>query len=102
MNILHPLTTTARLGSSSAGLTMTLDELEAIKDFEEGNRHERINGVVVATPEPSPSPWNSNDELGRLLRNYGQDHPQGHCLSGTLPDVYLITSPTLQRFNHHQ
>lgn len=97
MNILHPAMSTRRLSFSSAGLSMSLAEFDAIKDFEEGYRFELINGVVVVTPEPAPSHWSINDELGRLLRNYGEDHPQGSCLSGTIPEVYLITSYAKRR-----
>lgn len=97
MNILHPAMTGRRLNFASAGLSMTLAEFDAINDFEEGYRFELINGVVVVTPEPAPSHWSANDELGRLLRNYGEDHPQGSCLSGTVPEVYLLTSYAKRR-----
>jgi Uma2 family endonuclease len=87
-----PRTKTGRLTHGAAGVRMTLEEFQNFDDFEEGLRFELIRGVLVVTPSPAPSHWSINDELGRMLRNYAESHPQGKCLSATIPELDVITS----------
>lgn len=91
------LTDTRRLTLESAGMRMSLVEFDEVDDYEEGYRYELIHGVVVVTPSPSPPHSSSNDELGRLIRNYAADHPNGKCVDGTYPECDLITSSGKRR-----
>ncbi|MBI4601033.1 MAG: Uma2 family endonuclease [Planctomycetes bacterium] len=78
------------LGPADAGMPMTLDEFEAA-DFEPGHRYELIHGILVVTPPPLEEERDSNEELGRWLRNYQESEPQGKSMDLTLPEQNLRT-----------
>ena len=78
------------IGPRDAGMTMTLDEFERA-DYVRGYRYELIHGVLVVNPPPLEEERDSNEELGRWLRNYQEFHPQGKSLDLTLPEHNLRT-----------
>src|SRR6476620_6763712 len=85
MPVLELLPLTEPYGPESNGILMTPAEFDGA-EFEEGWRYELINGVLVVTPIPLENETDPNEELGRLLRNYAADHPQGTALNATLPE----------------
>ncbi len=78
------------IGPRDAGMTMTLDEFERA-EYVRGYRYELIHGVLVVNPPPLEEERDSNEELGRWLRNYQEFHPQGKSLDLTLPEQNLRT-----------
>ncbi|MBI3409877.1 MAG: Uma2 family endonuclease [Planctomycetes bacterium] len=60
--------------------------------FERGFRYELINGVLIVSPAPLENQRDPNDELGRLLRNYQENHPDGSALDATLPEHTIRTA----------
>lgn len=80
------------LGPRSAGLLMTVEEFDEVEEYDENYLYELINGVLVVNPIPLPEETDPNEELGRLLRNYKEQHPQGAALDKTLPQQYIRTS----------
>ncbi|MDQ3329921.1 MAG: Uma2 family endonuclease [Planctomycetota bacterium] len=83
------LTPALRLDRESNGMLMTSDEFDAIEDVEPGRRYELIRGVVIVTPPPDEGQRGPNDELGYLLRDYRDAHPEGSALDDTLPENYI-------------
>ncbi|HEU5115088.1 MAG TPA: Uma2 family endonuclease, partial [Isosphaeraceae bacterium] len=83
-----------RVGLGSAGTPMTVEEFDTLEeeDCDELYRYELINGVLVVAPIPSEMEGDPNEELGRLLRNYGEDHPEGSALNATLAERYILTN----------
>lgn len=83
-----------RIGLSSAGVLMTPAEFDAIRRSDPRFRYELIHGVLVVTRLPSLAEVDPNEELGHLLRNYRDRHPQGQTLNATIPEryVYLVNS----------
>lgn len=80
-----------KFGLGSSGILMTPEEFDAI-DYEDVDpcwKYELINGVFVVSPLPFPQETDPNEELGRWLRNYQEDHPQGKALDKTLPEQYI-------------
>lgn len=75
-----------RLDKSSNGILMTPDEFDAVPEWNENYRYELINGVVVVSPAVTVSEADPNEELGRLLRNYQESHPQGVALDFTVDE----------------
>ena len=69
---------------SSAGLRMTPEEFDAITRFNKRYRYELVHGVLVVTPPPAAAERALNDELGRLLLNYGDRQPAGSSPESTL------------------
>src|SRR5262249_52697151 len=63
-----------------AGTLMTPEEFDAVEDYDENYRYELINGVLIVAPIASGEETGPNEELGRWLRNYREQHPQGSVL----------------------
>jgi Uma2 family endonuclease len=84
------------LGPASAGVPLTPRQFDQA-DYEEGWRYELINGVLVVSPLPLNAEVDPNEELGRLLRNYQEGHPQGNALDMTLPERQIITRKNRRR-----
>lgn len=80
----------ARVGPGSAGISMTLEEFDALtrEDCVPGYRYELIRGILVVTPPPGGGEADPNDELARLFRNYQVDDPRS-TLDLTLPERYV-------------
>jgi Uma2 family endonuclease len=78
-------------GIESAGILMTPGEFDDadFEDFDPGWDYELINEVLVVSPIPLRQETDPNDELGRLLRNYQEFHPEGKALDKTLPEQYI-------------
>jgi Uma2 family endonuclease len=83
MSTAMPAVRRLRIGPRSAGLLLTTAEFDHAR-FREGWRYELINGVLVVSPTPSRQERHPNEELGYLLRNYQEGHPQGTSLDLTL------------------
>src|SRR6516225_8283387 len=64
MSTVEIQTAAARLDASSAGISMTPEEFDAITDYDECFNYELINGVLVVTPMSSRSERSPNDLLG--------------------------------------
>jgi Uma2 family endonuclease len=90
------LATKLVLGPRLAGTAMTPEEFDAVEEYDEDYCYELINGVLVVTPIPLAEETDPNEELGRWLRNYREQHPQGSALDKTLPQQYVPT-PTHRR-----
>ncbi len=88
--------TTRRFGPESTGILMTPQEFDRA-DFIEGWRYELINGVLIVSPTPSLKERDPNEELGRWLRNYQEDHPQGAALDHTIHEHTVITRRNRRR-----
>jgi len=80
------------LGLTSAGTLMTPEEFDAVTEYDPEYCYELIHGVLVVTPIPLAEETDPNDELGHLLRNYQDQHPQGRILDGTLPQQFVRTT----------
>ena len=78
-----------RLSPGSNGMLMTSEEFGDVTEAERGYRYELIRGIVIVSPPPSPASRGPNEELGRLLLNYRDDHPLGKAMDDTLPENYV-------------
>ena len=76
------------VGIACAGIRMTDEEFDAA-DFDDEWVYELINGVLVVSPVPGEGEVDPNEELGRMLRNYREQHPRGKALDKTLPERYV-------------
>ena len=77
------------LGPELNGILMTVDEFDAVTDYDEDYRYELINGVLVVNPIPSEEERDPNDELGHWIRTWRDLHPQGSLLNATLTEQYI-------------
>jgi Uma2 family endonuclease len=75
------------IGPASAGIALTPEEFDALRweDCDDRYRYELINGVLVVSPLVADAEADPNDELGHLLRTYGESK-NGHHLDKTLPE----------------
>src|SRR5450432_1229757 len=82
-----------KFGFESNGILMTPQEFDDADpdDFDECWDYELINGVLVVSPIPMVQEVDPNEELGHMLRTYGESHPQGKFLDKTLPERYVKT-----------
>jgi len=87
---------TRLFGPSSAGTLMTLREFDRAR-FVDGYRYELIHGVLVVTPAPLIFERDPNEELGRWLRNYQKNHPQGAVLDFTVHEHMIRTKKSRRR-----
>lgn len=71
------------LGPSANGMLLGPEEFDSA-EYERGWRYELIRGVLIVTPAPLAEERDPNEELGRLLRNYQEMHPDGAALDKTL------------------
>jgi hypothetical protein len=97
---MNPLLATVgklRLDFESAGMLLTPEEFDAVDDYDDEYRYELIRGVLVVNPIPSEGEVDPNEELGRWLRNYQEQHPQGAALDATLPERYVRTATSRRR-----
>ena len=73
----------ARIDRRSNGMSMTPEEFDSARNFDDRYRYELIRGVLIVSPPPLLSERDANEELGHLLRNYRDVHPQGGALDDT-------------------
>jgi Uma2 family endonuclease len=86
-----------RIGLESAGILMTPEEFDAIEDYDDLYRYELIHGVLVVHAIPLPEEVGPNQELGRMLLNYQEQHPKGRALDATLPERFVQTKDSRRR-----
>jgi len=79
------------LGPGLAGILMTPEEFDEIEEYDEEYRYELVHGVLVVNPIPLIAETDPNEELGYLLRQYRDQHPQGSTLNLTVPQQYVHT-----------
>lgn len=84
------------LGPEANGVLLTPEEFDNA-EFEEGWRYELINGVLIVSPAPLERERDPNEELGRWLRNYQEDHPDGKALDVTLAEHTVYTGRNRRR-----
>jgi hypothetical protein len=72
-----------RVGPDSAGVLMTLEEFDAIEDYDELYHYELVHGVLIVTPFASEAETKPNEILGHLLPTYQETHPRGATLDET-------------------
>jgi Uma2 family endonuclease len=85
-----PLTTVLQIGPLSNGILLTPEEFDAAA-FEPGWRYELIHGVLIVTAGHGRAERDANDDLGHVLRNYQDEHPQGAALDATLSEETIRT-----------
>lgn len=90
------LATGYRLRPDMAGMRLSPDEFDASSGTR-GHRYELIQGVLVVTPMPGRRERHPNEELGYLLRDYQEHHPQGKCLDLSLPEETLSLGDNRRR-----
>jgi Uma2 family endonuclease len=83
-------------GPESNGILMTPEEFDAA-DFDEFWSYELINGILIVSPIPFEEEVDPNEELGHLLRQYQESHPQGSALNKTLFERYVRTKTSRRR-----
>ncbi|MBX6312067.1 MAG: Uma2 family endonuclease [Isosphaeraceae bacterium] len=86
-----------RIGLGSAGIRMMPEEFDALWHADPRYRYELIRGVLIVSRLPLVGETDPNEELGRLLRNYQVDHPQGSVLDKTLPERYVYLPDSRRR-----
>lgn len=89
MSVGFPDTSQLHLGPDSSGALLTPDEFDAA-EFEEGWRYELIHGVLVVSPAALRKERDPNEELGRWLRNYQEEHPHGASLDATFYEETVV------------
>jgi Uma2 family endonuclease len=85
-----------RLGPHSNGVILAPWEFDDA-EFEPGWRYELVNGVLIVNPSPVLEERDPNEELGRLLRNYQESHPQGSSLDFTVSEQTVHIGPHRRR-----
>jgi Uma2 family endonuclease len=85
------------LGPEHNGIRMRVEEFDAVEDCNELYTYELVHGVLIVNPPPSRKERGPNEELGRLLLNYRDEHPQGFAMSGTLSEEPVRTSDSRRR-----
>ena len=78
-----------KLGRHSNGRLMTPQEFDAVRDYDDLYRYELVHGVLIVSPFAGIQERDPNEELGRLLRNYQDAHPQGSVIDTTVVEHYL-------------
>lgn len=78
-----------RIGPQSNGMLMTPEEFDAAEDWDEFYKYELIHGVLVVNPPPDAIERDPNDDLGHLIRQFQDVHPNGCCVDKTLPEQTL-------------
>ncbi len=96
MSTATPAVRRLRLGPRSAGQLLTPAEFDSAR-FQGGWRYELINGVLVVSPTPSRKERHPNQELGRWLANYQEQHPQGSSLDLNLYEETIETRQNRRR-----
>lgn len=91
------LESTLTLGPEHNGILMSVDEFDAIEDYDDTYRYELIHGVLIVSPIPLPTERILNDELALELGTYRRDHPNGRHLDFMLPENYVHLEDSRRR-----
>ncbi|MFN0053723.1 MAG: Uma2 family endonuclease [Planctomycetales bacterium] len=75
------------IGPGDNGIRMTPAEFDAIDDYNDLYRYELINGVLIVNAAPSRFERDPNEEMGRWIRNYQEQHPG--IVQKTLAEEYV-------------
>ena len=86
-----------RLDLGCAGIRMTAQEFDAIRRSDPRFRYELIGGRLVLSRMPSIGEVGPNQELGRLLLNYGETAQGASVLDGTIPERYVTPGENRRR-----
>src|SRR5438309_204859 len=88
-----------KFGIESSGNLMNAQEFDDADpdDFDPAWDYELINGVLIVSPIPLEQESDPNEELGRCLRNYQEDHPSGNALDKTLAERYVKCGRTRRK-----
>jgi Uma2 family endonuclease len=80
-------------------MLMTPDEFDSTPEWAwvRHLRYELVNGVLVVTPPAGDAEADPNEELGRLLRNYKEDNPDGAALDYTVNERNVPTTANRRR-----
>jgi len=84
------------IGPDSNGMLMTVEEFDAVEEWDDRYRYELVHGVLIVTPPAGIGERSPNDVLGHWLRSYQESHPQGSHLDDTAPE-HNITAPSGRR-----
>jgi Uma2 family endonuclease len=84
------------IGPFAAGIRMKPREFDRA-EFVDGWRYELIDGVLVVSPSPSMNERDPNEELGHLLRNYRDSHPDGSVLDQTINEETIYEPANRRR-----
>jgi Uma2 family endonuclease len=85
------------IDATSAGITMTPEEFDAIEDADELYRYELVRGVLVVCEFHAAAETDAGEELGHLLWRYKENHANGAVIDAMLPRWYVRTA-TSRRF----
>ena len=85
-----------QLGPCSNGMLLSPWEFDAA-DAEPGWRYELVNGVLIVNPSPSLGERDPNEELGRWLRAYQENHEDGAALDFTIAEQTIHIGPHRRR-----
>ncbi len=88
--------TPIKVGLRSNGMEMTPAEFDRA-EFDDGYCYELIHGVLVVSPTPSINERDPNEELGRLLRNYQDENPEGAALDATINEQMIVSGENRRR-----
>jgi Uma2 family endonuclease len=77
------------LGPELNGILMTVDEFDAVTEYDEDYCYELIRGVLIVNPIPSEEESDPNEELGHWIREWRDQHPHGSLLNATLSERYI-------------
>lgn len=87
-----PANAVSVLGPESAGLLMSPEEFDAIKEYDENFHYELVQGVLVVNPIPGAQETEPNELLGYYLKDYKHRHKKGKALDLTMPQQYVRTA----------
>jgi Uma2 family endonuclease len=76
-------------------MLMSPEEFDAVTEYDDQFRYELIRGVVIVNPMPLEGEVDPNEELGHLLRSYGES--SGSALDITLSERYIRTPDSRRR-----
>jgi Uma2 family endonuclease len=80
-----------RIDASSAGVLMTTEEFDAVDDYDDLYRYELVHGVLVVHDDQCAAAAGANEELGYLLWQYREKHPNQSTIDAMLPRRFVYT-----------
>ncbi len=83
------------VGLNDNGRRMTIEEFDAIEDYDDEYRYELIEGILIVNAAPGPVEVDPNEELGFLLRLFAQQTPG--VIDKTISEQYIRTHRSRRR-----